>query len=261
MRKLRCLVVDDEELAREGLRFMLAAEQQYELVGTCADGLSAIKIIEEIKPDLVFLDVQMPGVNGFEVIASISKPRPYIIFTTAYEQYAIKAFEVNAIDYLLKPFTDARFKQALDKAMDTFEKDRPAHQNDIDSLLSHSSVQEKVRPVLGASQSLSQSIVVKADGKVFQLAPESILYVEAYDYYIKIHVNNRFFLVRETMKGMMGNLNEKTFERVHKSFIVNINHVKLVDKGKDGYTLVMTNDAEVKVSRSYRKSFLDKFQS
>ena len=250
MNKLRCLVVDDEELAREGLRVMLSIDTRFELIGTYAEGLSAIEAIESSRPDLVFLDVQMPGINGLEVIATLSKPRPYIIFTTAYEQFAIKAFEVSAVDYLLKPFTDDRFRKALDRAYDTYIRDRQ-HQ-----------VQPKSAVELQNNQvSAMRSIVVKSDGRVYQLGQDSILFVEAYDYYIKVHTYDRFHLVRESMKGIMDSLDPAIFVRAHNSFILNINEVKQVEKEGEGYAVLMTNGAEVKVSRKYRKVFKERLQN
>ena len=258
MEKIKCIIVDDEELAREGLRFMLAEDRRFELVATCADGLTAIEQIEQLRPDLVFLDVQMPGVHGMEVIASLSKPRPYIIFTTAFEQYAIKAFEVNAIDYLLKPFSDERFYQSLEKAQQALQKDRK--QEGVEQLLSQP-VAGKSAPTDLVEHPQEGRLIVKSDGKVFQLAISRVYFIEAYDYYIKIHTEDRFFLVRETMKKMMDSLDDSVFVRVHKSFIVNVNQVKQVARGEEGYTALMTNDAEVKISRTYRKAFMERLRN
>ncbi|MEL7146272.1 MAG: LytTR family DNA-binding domain-containing protein [Bacteroidota bacterium] len=260
MKNIGCLIIDDEELAREGLRMMLSEQTGFELLGTCSDGLSAIEKIEALKPDLIFLDVQMPGINGFEVIASISKPRPYIIFTTAYEQYAIKAFEVSALDYLLKPFTDQRFKEALVKAQEVSLRDLQRHHQEMEQLLSQASVQHQVRNGIVRQTETRNTLIIKSDGKVYQIIPGDILYVEAYDYYIKIHIAKRYFLVRETMKGIMNTLDQTLFVRVHKSYIVNLTKVKTVGKDADGYLAKMVNDVAIKVSRSYRKTFIDKFK-
>ena len=245
MEKIKCIIVDDEELAREGLRFMLAEDRRFELVATCADGLTAIEQIEQLRPDLVFLDVQMPGVNGMEVIASLSKPRPYIIFTTAFEQYAIKAFEVNAIDYLLKPFSDERLDKAIQRAIARIHDKKP---QDFDSLVTHTK-RDLTTPDLRHAD--STRLVLKAEGRIQIINTHDIIQVEAFDYYVKIHLSDRFILIRETMQNMENQLKSPEFMRTHKSHILHKAHVKEFSRGPgNNYMIITSNDQVTKVSRS-----------
>lgn len=256
--KLRCIIVDDEELAREGIKVLLEEHPQVEVLRSCHDGLTAITAIEQLQPDLVFLDIQMPGVNGFEVIASLSKPRPYIVFATAHDQYAIKAFEINAIDYLLKPFSDERFNQALEKATDALKKDQLKKNQAIDNLISQTvnTTKTSAQIVLGSKD--QQTIVFKSDGQVYQILLDDITHVEAFDYYIKVHVNNQFFLIRETMKQMSSRLPEKQFIRIHKSYIVNIKKVSQFGKGDgDNFQVTLNSGEALRVSRSYKNAVQD----
>ncbi|MEL6557522.1 MAG: LytTR family DNA-binding domain-containing protein [Bacteroidota bacterium] len=256
--KLTCIIVDDEELAREGIKVLLEEHAHVEILRSCHDGLSAIKAIEQLQPDLVFLDIQMPGVNGFEVIASLPKPRPYIIFATAHDQYAIKAFEINAIDYLLKPFSDERFNQALEKASDALKKDQLEKSQAIDNLISHTSNSVKTTTKIVSGTDDQQTIVFKSDGQVYQVLLEDITHVEAFDYYIKVHVNKQFFLIRETMKQMSSRLPETQFIRIHKSYIVNIKKVSQFGKGEgDNFQVTLNSGELLRVSRSYKNAVQD----
>ncbi|MGB3467676.1 MAG: LytTR family DNA-binding domain-containing protein [Cyclobacteriaceae bacterium] len=257
---IRCIIVDDEALAREGLEAILSEKKDMEILRSCEDGLSAITAIEDLKPDLVFLDVQMPGVNGFEVVASLTRPRPYVIFVTAHDQYAIKAFEISAVDYLLKPFSDSRFDTALKKATDLLQKDRLSENYAMDTLISHTRKSAKGNTQLLTGTLQDNTLVFKADGQVHKVGYSAISHIEAYDYYIKIHIANDLFLIRETMKNMTDQLPADRFVRIHKSHIVNLDYVRQYGKGADDYHQVTLTDGQtLRVSRSYKNNLKDKF--
>ncbi len=253
--KIKCIIVDDEELAREGLAVLLAEKEEVEVLRSCGDGLSAIKAIEQLKPDLVFLDIQMPGVNGFEVIASLTKPHPYIIFVTAHDQYAIKAFEINAIDYLLKPFSDDRFDQALKKGINALKKDQLQKNQSIDNLIRHTKESTKSSTKILTGTDDENTLVFKSDGQIYRVLFSEISHIEAFDYYIKIHVEENFFLIRESMKKIAERLPSNLFIRIHKSYIVNIRKVTQFGKGEgDNHQVKLASGVELRVSRSYKNA-------
>jgi len=251
--KIKCLIVDDEELARMGLMSILSDKEMVEIVGVCKDGIEAIEIINREKPQLVFLDVQMPGVNGFEVIASLPKPRPHIIFVTAHDQYAINAFEINAVDYLLKPFSDDRFEKAFSKALKIISNETISKQLALEQLIVHAkeSMKSPTRLVTGLGE--ENSIIIKSEGQVHKVLHEELSYIEAYDYYIKIHVPGSFFLIRESMKNILAKLPATYFIRIHKSYIVNLKMIKQFGRGIDsGYQVILSSGECLNVSRSYK---------
>ncbi|MEQ8469732.1 MAG: LytTR family DNA-binding domain-containing protein [Marinoscillum sp.] len=247
---ITCLIIDDEKAAREGLTLLLNDFPEIRIIGHCKNGVEAIDQIQALKPDLILLDIQMPLVNGFEVLASIPKPHPKIIFITAYDEFALKAFEVNAIDYLLKPFSDERFAEAINRAKELIETNKEQHMNDL---------VQQTRSSLKQPNTLAETndnrLVIKSDGSIHLVKCEEIIYVEAFDYYVKIHVNNRFYLLRETMKNMESKLPRSSFCRIHKSSIVNLQMVSSLEKQESGdYTVLLKSGNELKVSRSYRAS-------
>ncbi len=241
----KCLIVDDELTAREGLKMLCEENPLLKVVGVCKNGMEAIDEIRALKPDLVLLDVQMPGINGFEVVANIPEPKPKIIFITAHDQFAIKAFEINAIDYLLKPFSDERFEQAIDKAIELIKLNQSQN------------FERLIKSTDGSRQDLanldsndSERLVIKSDGSVHIIQKMEIRFIEAFDYYVKIHVRNRFYLIRETMKKMEAFLDDR-FMRIHKSFIVNRSHIKsMVKHSSTEYEVVLSSSEKLKVSRS-----------
>lgn len=243
---ITCLLVDDENVALEGLKFMCAKYDQLEVVGTCRNGVEAIDSIRKLKPDLILLDIQMPKVNGIEVLTSLEAPLPNVIFITAYDEFAIKAFELNAIDYLLKPFTDERFDQAIHKAV---EKIQAKTAVDFGPLIqAHNRPSGKGPDIRHQDE---QRMVIKIDGKVHFIPKSEIIYFEAYDYYVKIHTHARFFLVRETMKHLEDQLVSDQFMRTHKSYIVNKQYVQALTKLSAGnYALELPHDHQAKISRS-----------
>jgi two-component system LytT family response regulator len=214
--KLRILIVDDEPLARERVRTFLAEEPDVEIIAECADGAAAVKAIEEHQPDLVFLDVQMPRLSGFEVLEALEPEKmPAIIFTTAHDQHAIRAFEVSAVDYLLKPFKPARFKQALQRAREQFAA-RPSSGNapELAALIAQ---------LRGGSP---QRILVKAPDRILFLKPQEIDHVEASGNYLLLHVGKERHMIRETMNGMEARLSPLGFMRISRSAIVNLSRIR-----------------------------------
>lgn len=244
--KIKCLLVDDEQAAMEGLAFMCAKYEQLEVVGTCRDGVEAIDHIRQLKPDLVLLDIQMPKVNGIEVLTSLEQPIPHVIFITAHDEFAIKAFELNAIDYLLKPFTDERFDQAIHKVID---KVMAKSAVDFSALIkTHNQSSDKSPDIRHQDE---QRMVIKIDGKLHFIPKSEVICFEAYDYYVKIHTHDRFYLVRETMKHLEDQLSPDQFMRTHKSYIVNKRYVHSLTKLSAGnYALELERDHQAKISRS-----------
>ena len=243
--KIKCLIVDDEKSARDGLHLLCSENAQLDVVGICKNGVEAINEINALKPQLVLLDVQMPGVNGFEVIASIPEPKPKIIFITAHDQFAIKAFEVNAIDYLLKPFSDERFEQAIHKAIQQINLNQ---QQTLDGLINRNLTASDN----GLKINEEDRLVLKVDGAIKIISKSEIRFIEAYDYYIKIHVKDQFFMIRESLKNMESSLGHlKDFMRIHKSYIVNKHYIsQLVKISPAEHELILTTNDQIKVSRS-----------
>ena len=252
--KITTLIVDDEPEAREGIALLLENNPDTEVVGICANGLEAIQAIQAYAPALLFLDIQMPQVNGFEVLSSLTpEQRPAVIFTTAYDEYTLKAFEVHALDYLLKPFTDERFYRALDYAKQHIQAQQ------LPSLQSLLTAQQPTTPdhntlIREEQPAMLNKLVVKSDGRIHFVPYADIIWIEAYDYYIKIHVKDRYFLLRDTLKHMELTLPPPQFVRIHKSSIVNAQHVASLvpqERGSE-YEVILTNGMVLKSSRSYR---------
>ena len=252
--RLTTIIVDDEPEARQGVALLLAGDPEVESIAVCANGLEAISAINELTPDLLFLDVQMPQVDGFEVLRSLSLAvPPAVIFTTAYEEYTLRAFEVHAIDYLLKPFTDERFYQALNHAKQLIRAKRfPA----LQSLLRDQQPKTADRHALIREESpaTKNKLVVKADGRVHFVSHADIIWVEAYDYYVKVHVRDRYFLLRDSLKHLEQRLPSDQFVRIHKSSIVNRRYVEALLPQEHGseYEVVLSSGITLRSSRSYR---------
>jgi len=240
--KIRTLIVDDEELARDRLRGLLARETEIDVVGEAADGRSAVALIEKIKPDLVFLDVQMPELDGFEVLRALGEKRPNVVFVTAHDKFALKAFDVHAIDYLLKPFDRERFQTALQRAVEKVRAQRPGLQDGVNEVL------EEVRPATKAER-----LVVKTDGRVLLIKVNDIDWIEAADNYVSLHVGKESHMMRETMNSIESRLPPERFMRVSRSTIVNLERIKELQPMFHGeYTVLLKTGAKVTLSRSYR---------
>ena len=260
MKKIRVLIVDDEPLAREGVETMLADDPEIEVVGRCADGQSALAAIRAQKPDLVFLDVQMPKRDGFDVLAELkAAERPRIIFVTAYDQYAVRAFEFYAIDYLLKPFQDARFAAALARAKAEI---RQADTDDlgrrVDQLLAHVGGLSRGRGRDTAAPAIATErpdhLVVKAGGDLHFLKTQEIIWVEAQGDFVKVQTTGQSRLVRETMQNFQSKLDATRFIRTHRSFLVNVDHVRQVTPALYGdYAIIMSDGTKLRLSRNYRE--------
>jgi two-component system LytT family response regulator len=242
--RIRTLIVDDEPLGRERLRTLLRGEPDVELVGECANGLEAVSHIDEQSPDLVFLDVQMPELDGFAVLESVGVERmPPTVFVTAYDQYALKAFEVHALDYLLKPFTRARFRKTLQRVRDHLRKQRTDA-----SELSRQLI-ELLRDVRTDRQFLER-LVVKSGGRVFFLRVDEIDWIEAAGNYLRL--GQDVHLMRETMKGIETKLDPDRFVRIHRSIIVNTDRIRELQPWFHGeYVLILLDGTRLTSSRNF----------
>ncbi len=237
-----CLIIDDEKLARELLREFLETFPQIEIIGECNKGTDAVEQINKLKPDMIFLDVQMPGMNGFDVLDEIEH-EPYVIFTTAYDQYAIKAFERNAVDYLLKPLDQERFKLAVERAL----KRKKMDDGNLEDLLG------SLRTVAPRT-SYDSHIFVQKSEKLFNLPVEEIIYLEASGDYTVISTKNDQFVSSSGIGKLEEIMNPDTFIRVHRSTIVNVNFLKEIERHFNGGMIVkMQNGKSFPVSRTYAK--------
>ncbi len=248
--KLRAIIVDDEPPARNKIRELIKSEQDVEIVDECANGREAVDSITSKSPDLVFLDIQMPELNGFEVIEAIGPDQfPAVIFVTAYDQYAVQAFEVHAVDYLLKPFDRQRFQTALNRVKDRLQSNRHDNLNQqLTSLLRQ----------LKAPTKQTERFVVKSAGRVFFLKNDEIDWIEAAGNYVRLHVGNETHLLRETMNSIHKKLDPASFIRIHRSTFVNIEKIKELQPWFHGeYVVIMRDGTQLTMSRSYRSSLPD----
>jgi two-component system LytT family response regulator len=237
-----CLIIDDEKLARELLTEFLESFPQIEVIGECSKGTEAVEQINKLKPDLIFLDVQMPGMNGFDVLDEIEH-EPYVIFTTAYDQYAIKAFERNAVDYVLKPLDQERFKLAVDRAL----KQKKMEEGNLEGLL------DSLRTVNPRTTYDSHVFVQKSE-KLFNLPVEDIIYLEASGDYTVISTKNDQFVSSSGIGKLEELMNPDKFIRVHRSTIINVNSLKEIERHFNGGMVVkMQNGKSFPVSRTYAK--------
>lgn len=235
-----CLIIDDEKLARDLLREYLDGYDQIEIIGECAKGNEAVEKINKLKPDLIFLDVQMPGMNGFDVLEEIDH-EPYVIFTTAYDQYAIKAFEKNAVDYLLKPLDEERFRQAVNRAL----KRKTTEQGGVEELL---------RSIKAEGRNFESHIFVQKSEKLFNLPVEEIVYLEASGDYTVITTKNDQFVSSSGIGKLEEIMDPDTFIRVHRSTIINLNYLKEIERHFNGGMVVkMQSGKSFPVSRTYAK--------
>jgi two-component system LytT family response regulator len=260
MKKIRVLVVDDEPLAREGVLAMIQNDSELDILGVASDGQAALQMIRAQRPDLVFLDVQMPKRDGFAVLAELKpEERPGIIFVTAYDQYAIRAFEICAIDYLLKPFRDARFAAALARAKANI---RQAREGDVSRRMEE--LLQYVRETLGSrperpvepetnGTEISDRVVLKSGSDLHFVRTADIVWVESQADFIKVHTTGAAQLVRETLQNFEERIPSDRFLRIHRSSLVNVDHVKKVTPALYGdYTVLMTDGTVLRLSRKNR---------
>ncbi len=235
---LRAVIVDDEELARQLLREYLWEAGGVEVAAECADGFDAVKAITELKPDLVFLDVQMPKLDGFEVLELVDPP-PSVIFVTAYDQYAMRAFEANAVDYLLKPFRLDRFKKALEKARTRLKEHKPA--------------QVTASELAAAARAPGHALdrIVVRDGSKIHIIPIAKLdYVEAQDDYAALHSEKKSYLKQQTIASLETQLDPQKFVRIHRSYIVNLERIVRIEPyTRDSRVVVLRDGEQLPVSR------------
>lgn len=243
--KTRVLVVDDEKLARERVVALLKGEPEFEVIGECADGQSAVQTILKEKPDLVLLDVQMPELDGFAVVEALgADAMPPVIFVTAHEKFALKAFDVHAIDYLLKPFDRERFQLALKRAKEKIARENPAE------------LQQKVSALISDFQAQPKNtgrLVVKTEGRVLLLKAEDVDWVEAADNYVILHVGADNHMLRETLTSIEKRLPAEKFLRINRSTIVNLDRIKELQPLFHGeYVVILKTGAKLTLSRGYR---------
>jgi two-component system LytT family response regulator len=254
MEKIRTLIVDDELPARKGVRTLLAKDGEIEIIGECSNGRQALKEIAALKPDLVLLDIQMPDLNGFEVLAALDPDRaPSIIFVTAYDQYALKAFEFSALDYLLKPFTDERFRQAVARAK---EQHRQRQSSDLSRHLRQllDGYRSGAQPETETPAATRQRFLVRKADVVHLVPVDEVDWLEADGYCTKLHSGKTTYLVRGNLGSFEAQLDPKKFARIHRSAIVNLNRVQCLKNWFHGECLVQLKDGtELKVSSSQRR--------
>jgi two-component system, LytTR family, response regulator len=257
-KKIRTLIVDDEPLARRTIRNLLAEDPEVEVVGECGTGAEAVESVRERPPDLLFLDIQMPGMDGFDVLSQVELERiSAVIFVTAYDAYALKAFEVHALDYLLKPFNDERFREALARAKSHVElrEARGLAESLRAFLRGRTGTEEETAVATTAKRGgYLTRFMVKAGGRVIFVNPADVDWIEADNYYVKLHVGGRAHLLRLSMKELEGRLDPKTFWRTHRSAIINLDRVKELHQHPSGeYVVVLRDGTELKLSRARRE--------
>jgi len=238
---MRIIIVDDESLARGVVREYLAEHADVEIVAECANGFEAVKAIAELEPDLVFLDIQMPKLDGFEV-AELAAGKAHFIFATAFDQYAIKAFEFHALDYLLKPFSQQRFDQAL------------AHARLRMSSGAGGAVQAMAREAVARNKPVGR-VLIRDGAKVHVIASEKIDYIEAQDDYVQIRAEGKSYLKNQSLSELEGQLEPERFLRIHRSYIVNIECVSRIEQAtKDSHVAILRDGSKLPISRSgYQK--------
>jgi two-component system LytT family response regulator len=246
VKRIRAVIVDDEPLARRRIRRMLAHDAEVVVVGDCGNGEDAVAAIKDLNPNLLFLDVQMPEIDGFDVLESIDPTQmPFVIFVTAYDQYALRAFEVSAVDYLVKPFDRARFEKALKRA-----KSRLAIEHGSDFNQQTLALLEELK----AKSNHIERLVIKSGGRAFFLKTEEIDWIEAEGKYVRLHAGKESYLLREAIGSMEAQLDPKKFPRIHRSSIVNIDRVRELQPWfHNEYRVVLNDGTILMLSRSCRK--------
>ncbi len=250
---IRTLITDDEPLARDRIKRFLREEHDIEVIGECGNGEEAIEFINEKHPDLVFLDIQMPEKTGLEVVRSLLPGNlPTIIFVTAYDHYAIQAFEVHAIDYLLKPFNRERMQKAVSRARESIAAKKPA-----------GTIDEKLAALIAGlrpERKYLERLMVKSSGRVLFLKTDEIDWIEASGNYLKLHIGRESHMLRETMSGIESKLDPEKFLRIHRSALVNIERIKELHPMFSGdYSVILSNGKELTLSRNYRDRFNELF--
>ncbi|HZS48856.1 MAG TPA: LytTR family DNA-binding domain-containing protein [Blastocatellia bacterium] len=242
------IIIDDEPPARMIIRKMLGDHNEFAIVAECENGPEAIAAIEQLRPDLIFLDVQMPEVDGFEVLKSVDSDKmPLVIFVTAYDKYAVRAFEVHALDYLLKPFDRERFEQTLDRA-----RDQPRESN-------RTELSERILRLLASNSSRPQyleRLIIKSDGRIFFVKTDEIEWIEAEGNYVSLNLKKTKYLFREAISSLEKQLDPKKFQRIHRSSIVNLDSIKELHPWFRGdLKIILRDGTELRMSHRYRANF------
>ncbi len=243
MIKIRTLIVDDEPIARERMASLLREESDIELVGECSNGRQALSAIEATHPDLLFLDIQMPEINGLDLAKRVQQRGiPAVVFVTAYDEYALRAFEVHALDYLLKPFSAERFRSALGHARDQVSQRRKG--------------EEPVRPSFAATDEAPagrQRLMIKSGGRIHFIRMSDVDWCEASGNYVRVHVGSQEYLIRDTMAHLELQLDAEQFVRIHRSAIVNLDRIQEMQSSLNGeYVVLLRTGTQLTLSRGYR---------
>lgn len=248
-RKIKVVIVDDEKLARDRIRRLLDASGDYEIISECSNGSDAVKFLSANEADLLFLDIQMPEMDGFEVVSSLRRDKlPIVIFVTAYDKYALKAFEIHAIDYLLKPFDDERFNSALEHVKEILDKN--SHEVFTEKLIDF--LEEKENEL---QHKFLDRIVIKTSGKIYFVNTEDVVRIKAAGKYLEIKDSEKVHTVRKTMAQIEEQLDSEKFIRIHRSVIVNIEHIKEMQHWyKNEYVVFLSNGEKFTSGSSYRKN-------
>lgn len=259
--KIRALIVDDEALARQMIRSLISEDGEIEIVGECCDGQEAIAAIKKYQPDLMFLDIQMPGLSGFHVLEKVDPPQmPYVIFITAYSQYAVKAFEFHALDYLLKPFEKERFFESVNRAKKVIS------QQGLSRLTEEIIRMIKTVPgthLLGAPENSQvepflQQVTIREGGRIFAVDVENIVWMEAANQYTRIHTLTGSHLVSNSLKAVQNRLDPRKFFRIHRSAIVHVKFIHEVRTAKNGACTVLLSTGKcLRLSRGRRVILTD----
>ncbi len=253
MKTIRTLIVDDEPLARQRLVNLMAKRTDVKLVAECKNGSEAVAAIKTLKPDLLFLDIQMPDMDGFEVIEQIDpKQVPQIIFVTAYDQFALKAFDVHAIDYLLKPYDEERFTEALDIATkQIYLSDNEVFSKKLTHLLNEYHYFEE------EGKEGIQYLEIKEKGRKIKISTEHVICFEAYGNYIKVHLSDRNYLYRAALNAIQKQLPLNLYLRIHRSFLINTNYIQHTHYlGNNEYKFQMNNDLQFSSGRTYKENIV-----
>ena len=261
--RIRTLIVDDEPLAREGVRLLLERDPEVEIVGEAADGNAALRAIRALRPQVVFLDVQMPGLDGIQLIDRLERDAPpVVVFVTAHDQYAIRAFERSALDYVLKPYDDERFAKAVARAKSQLRRHNAGELNrKLLALLDHFRGEGAPSAQGGGSIESTEAdggrwlsrLAIKSSGRIVFLKVEEIDWIGAADYYVELHVGGKAHLLREAMAKLETRLDPKRFLRIHRSAIVNVERVAEIRASAHGdCTVVLRDGVKLKLSRSRR---------
>jgi two-component system, LytTR family, response regulator len=255
VRPIRAIIVDDEPTARRGVRLLLDRDPAVEVVGEASGGAEAAELIRRERPDLAFMDVQMPGCDGFEVLNKIGPGTvPAVVFITAYDEHALRAFEVNAIDYLLKPYDDVRFEAALQRAKHEIRRRQVENVNSRLVQLLDYLQRTAPPPATAEAEKFTDRIMLKSSGEILFLKLNEIDWIEAEGDYMKFHVNGRAHLMRETMVRLEARLDPKQFIRIHRSTIVNLDRVQKLSPSFAGeYAVILRDGTKLKLSRGFHE--------